>query len=140
MVSCSVMILRKLYQTRRNVKNVAKRKDEQFARTVVIINSIFLVLNLPLSVSQIGQDFLIYASYSTPTTVAGVRMFGAIAFMIMYLFQSSQFFLNLTFNYHFRREFSKLVRIEESTVAAAASTSASHSVKSAHVTNQHQTQ
>lgn len=109
MLSTNIIILRDLFHSksklRKSSSNSSKsNRERQFTFTVLSLNVIFLITQIPLSIVQLSQNVFKYLPDASPQLLSDLNLYSNIAFMIVYTFQSMQFVINIVFNRLFRNE------------------------------------
>ena len=103
----NIVMVRKLRQSKFKVYADKKlKKENQFTFIVIFLNAIFLISQVPLSainVWRLLQHFLKFDQFQLDE----IKFLYNISFMLVYLYESSQFVINMVFNRIFRRIFFK---------------------------------
>lgn len=123
----SILIIRKLsqinrirkkaaspYQAHRNNSHGSAHKDHQFTFTVVSMNFVFILFNIPTTLVYIVRHiYLIISKSNTDANlIAKMDLMWTISFNLGTLYFSSFFLLNTIFNKLFRAEVFKLMGVD----------------------------
>lgn len=109
MITLNLLISRRLYKSKSNLGGSSKRpdarkKENQFTRTVLLFNFTFLAFNLPLSIIYIMKITYSYISI-TPTRISVLIQFAYdMVYMLATALYACFFFVSLAFNKLFRVE------------------------------------
>ncbi len=98
----SLIIFKKKHASSSN----SLKKEKIFAFTLLIMDSIFFIFNVPLSCTEINtvvvQNILLYPSNSPTSALA--TLLHAFANTLAYIYYILPFFVNLCFNKMFRKQ------------------------------------
>ena len=109
MIVLNVLLSKNLYESKKKAasKNRSFKRERNYTITVIGLNVLFFVLNLPWAVyyalSHIQMIGVIIFDPHLDNAILGIM--NAVVFSIFYLNNLSSFFLNLFFNRVFRRQF-----------------------------------
>jgi hypothetical protein len=106
MVVFNYLIVRKLVESSNRVhdnKANRERKDRQFTRALMLLNAVFIILNLPLAVVYLIKDVHFY-THSLDMNYILINFIWSVLFNLASLHYVLFFFLNFYFNRLFRSE------------------------------------
>lgn len=110
MLGTSIIMIKEIRLSKKLVLSKVGRREKQFTFTVLMINILFLVTQIPLSLVQLIQNFLRYFLNASFDILSYVDFLASIGFMIVYFSQSAQFFYYVLFNKLFRRRVKNFFR------------------------------
>ena len=110
MFACSYMMITSISRSAHKVKSNDTQREHQLARTITLLNIVFLITQLPLSFVQLTQNIFKYQENPSPLLLSTISMLNTVAFMLVYAYESAQFFLYMLFNKLFYHEVLKIVR------------------------------
>jgi hypothetical protein len=107
----SILLVRKVLESKKNLNNKEDKGSTQFTRTVLTMNCVFFALNLPESILYFVNDSITssVSSYD-PLTVAIVNNIYLVSYDYANLYYSLKFFSYLFFNKLFFKEILILLR------------------------------
>ena len=118
MVGLDTAIVLKLVKSKSMLKNRDHSKENEFTKTVVMISSIFFLLNIPGAVSYIVR-IVFKEGYELPSnnlTMVEITLAFNITYLIATSYYFAHFFIHLRFNKLFRSEFLILFRLRRNVV------------------------
>ncbi|RNA22835.1 hypothetical protein BpHYR1_011906 [Brachionus plicatilis] len=96
------LMLKTLIDSKRKIaRNIKIKREIQFGLSLFLTNTVFLVLNLPLAIIYLVENF----ANLSPIQYEEIVFAHFIADAIAYFNFGVYFFLNAIFNYSFRKEF-----------------------------------
>lgn len=111
---CTVIMIYKLFSFKKSLATRQSRKRKtQFARTVIGINLIFLVCNLPISIVLIILNYYTYAGKLAPLARAKLKLVYRVFHIVMYIHNAIPFIIYMIFNRLFRKDFYKLFSLKK---------------------------
>ena len=113
MTILSILTIRKLNESskvRTKITTETKKvnKDNQFTRSLIIVNLFFVIFNFPLAFIYVVKDIYFYAASANYTYII-INFLWAMSFNLATLHYLSFFFLNYLFNHRFRSEVKTLL-------------------------------
>ena len=115
MVSCSIIIFFKLKSLKCNKNYEKKKREFDFAKTIITMDILFLILNSPICI--LGIILLNYdMNHFVPTEKQEkiIDLVYTVFLFLMYLHSSIPFFVQISFNKIFREElFTMYSKIKE---------------------------
>lgn len=106
MIAMNCVLVRGLFTSkmRMSTRKRSKRREINYALTVVALNFIFFILNLPWCIWYILNQISFHDSYlSTTQAKRSLEVLKSVSFSVYYLDNLSLFFLNFIFNRLFRK-------------------------------------
>jgi hypothetical protein len=112
MFTLNLVLIRKLFWIKSQVRKVnSSKKELHFAFTIIAINYVFLLLNLPLIAQQIYEY---WPNTDSDDHRARMRLLQVLSGILLYAFHAYTLFFHLKFNIIFRKELLKIIRISRS--------------------------
>jgi hypothetical protein len=118
MIVCNLLMMKKLKE-KKAIRSTKSRKENQFTRTVMIMNASFLILNFPQAIIYtIMSVYGFFQPLSTPTGQILTFCWNIVYFqtVIHYMFNN---YINFKYNSVFKKEVYKLLRIRSNLVTDA---------------------
>jgi hypothetical protein len=123
MFSMNIVTTKKLVESKKHVvQNRSLKKEMHFTKTVIFMDLMFFILYTPWSIwYAVNRTSGSLPSLQSPLISAYLNFFQSIFFSMAFLNNCASFFLNITFNNLFRKEFLRLTpgswRISQSTAS-----------------------
>jgi hypothetical protein len=109
MLLFNAILIYKLFIQKSQI-NKWSNKDHSFAVTIIAMNFLFFILNMPLSIQQLYQYWTVIG---TDDHRARVRLIEWISAGCVFIFPAYTFLFHLRFNSIFRRELFKVIKVEQ---------------------------
>lgn len=105
------ILIRHIRESRKRVnQNRSNKKELQFTIAVVFMNATFIFLNFPMAVDLLYQNIPNYAYPEWPIlNLIEFEFYGQTVSLVAYMFQITEFWVNLGFNKLFRKEIMNMV-------------------------------
>jgi hypothetical protein len=117
MFTLNAIIITKLhtnnkFKTSKNGESSKSKKDFQFTKSVLQMNFVFMIFNIPTAIVYIIKDAYIYSSFTSDREIVHMKtLFLNLVWSISFDFASFYYVIFVFLNYHFNKLFRKEVKL-----------------------------